>query len=316
MSDRGQTAEPRIRAPASAEAHDSDALAEDAAIESTRSDRLLGPIRLLARSTTAIIGASIIGLVVLIAIAAPLISPYHPSAQIAKPLLLPGGSFLLGTDHLGRDELSRIIWGARISLYVGILSVSIALALGATAGLIAALYGSWVDALFMRIMDVLFSLPAIVLAIAITSILGPSLTNAMIAIGIVYAPTFARIARGPALAVINLPYIDAARALGAPNRRILVRHVLPNVSAPLIVQTTVSLSTAILTEAALSFLGLGTQPPTPSWGLMLSDARQYMLLDPWLAVFPGVAIALTVLGFNLLGDGLRDILDPRIQTLL
>ena len=167
----------------------------------------------------------------------------------------------------------------------------------------------------MRVMDVLFSLPALVLAIAITAILGPSLTNVMLAIGIVYAPTFARIARGPTLAVVRLPYIEAARAIGASTPAIMLRHVVPNVSAPLLVQTTVSLSTAILTEAALSFLGLGTQPPTPSWGLMLSDARQYMLIDPWIAVLPGCAIAVTVLGFNLLGDGLRDLLDPRIRIL-
>jgi peptide/nickel transport system permease protein len=293
-----------------------DASAPVEIVDSGLATRVLALARLLRRSPTATIGAVIIVLVVLVALAAPAISPYHPFAQIAKPLLRPGPAFLLGTDDLGRDELSRIFWGARVSLYVGILSVSIALALGATSGLIAAFYGSWVDALLMRTMDVLFSLPAIVLAIAITSILGPSLTNAMIAIGIVYAPTFARIARGPALAVINLPYVDAARTLGASDLRIILRHVLPNISAPLLVQTTVSLSTAILTEAALSFLGLGTQPPTPSWGLMLSTARQYMLLDPWIAILPGLAIAITVLGFNLLGDGLRDILDPRIQTLL
>lgn len=289
---------------------------EFGALDDGRADRLLRPLALIRRSPTALIGAILIGVVVFVALAAPALSPDHPFAQIAKPLLRPGAGHLLGTDEYGRDELSRIFWGARLSLYVGILSVSIAIALGATSGLIAAFYGGWVDALLMRIMDVLFSLPAIVLAIAITSILGPSLTNAMIAIGIVYAPTFARVARGPALSVMNLPYIDAARALGASDRRIMLRHLLPNVSAPLIVQTTVSLSTAILTEAALSFLGLGTQPPNPSWGLMLNTARQYMLLDPWIAIFPGAAIALTVLGFNLLGDGLRDLLDPRIQTLL
>ncbi|MGH2460444.1 MAG: ABC transporter permease [Chloroflexota bacterium] len=299
--------------PASAVARE---LAIDEVIGSPLDDRRFVPLRRLGQSPTALAGATIIGAVVVIALAAPVLSPDHPFAQIARPLLRASPRYLLGTDDLGRDELSRVIWGARVSLYVGILSVSIAIALGATSGLLAAFYGRWVDALLMRIMDVLFSLPAIVLAIAITSILGPSLTNAMIAIGIVYAPTFARIARGPALAVMNLPYIDAARTLGAPDWRIMSRHVLPNVSAPLLVQTTVSLSTAILTEAALSFLGLGTQPPTPSWGLMLSDARQYMLLDPWIAIFPGAAIAITVLGFNLLGDGLRDILDPRIQTLI
>jgi peptide/nickel transport system permease protein len=271
--------------------------------------------RLLRRHPVVAIGGALILVVVLLALGAQIIAPHSPVAQIAQPLLPPGHDYLAGTDELGRDEFSRVIFGARVSLYVGILAVSIALALGATSGIVAGFYGGWADNVLMRAMDILFSLPAIVLAIAITSILKPSLTNAMIAIGIVYAPTFARIARGPTLAVVNLSYIEAARAVGIPNRKIMLRHVLPNVSAPLVVQTTVSLSTAILTEAALSFLGLGTQPPTASWGLMLSTARQYMLIDPWIAILPGAAIALTVLGFNLLGDGLRDVLDPRIRTM-
>jgi peptide/nickel transport system permease protein len=271
-------------------------------------------LRLLRRSPVAVIGAGLILVTVLLAVAADVIAPHNPVAQIARPLLPPGGAYIAGTDELGRDEVSRLIHGARVSLYVGVLSVSIALALGASSGVVAGFYGGWLDNAVMRAMDILFSLPAIVLAIAITGILGPSLTNAMIAIGIVYAPTFARIARGPTLTVVNLAYIEAARAVGAPNRQIMLRHVLPNVSPPLLVQTTVSLSTAILTEAALSFLGLGTQPPTASWGLMLSAARQYMLIDPWIALLPGIAIAVTVLGFNLLGDGLRDLLDPRLRV--
>ncbi len=269
----------------------------------------------LHRTPVALIGAATVGAVVFVALAAPALAPHDPVAQIATPLLPPGHAFPAGTDELGRDELSRLIFGARVSLYVGVLAVAIALGLGATSGIVAGFYGGWVDNVAMRVMDVLFSLPALVLAIAITSILGPSLTNVMIAVGIVYTPTFARIARGPTLAVVGLPYIEAARALGASNRVIVLRHVLPNVSAPLLVQTTVSLSTAILTEAALSFLGLGTQPPTASWGLMLSAARQYMLIDAWIAVLPGCAIAVAVLGFNLLGDGLGDLLDPRIRTL-
>jgi peptide/nickel transport system permease protein len=271
--------------------------------------------RLARRNPTAVVGACIIALTVFIALAAPLLARYDPVSQIAQPLLAPGGRYALGTDELGRDELSRIIFGARVSLYVGGVAVVIALAFGASSGIAAGFYGGGLDNAAMRVMDVLFSMPALVLAITLTSILGPSLTNAMIAIGIVYAPTFARVARGPTLSVIGLPYIEAARAIGASNAAIMARHVLPNVSAPLLVQTTVSLSTAILTEAALSFLGLGTQPPTASWGLMLSTARQYMLIDPWIAVLPGIAIAVTVLGFNLLGDGLRDVLDPRIRTL-
>jgi peptide/nickel transport system permease protein len=254
-----------------------------------------------------------IGFVVVLALAAPVVSPHDPVAQIAKPLLSPGPDHLMGTDEFGRDELSRLIAGARVSLYVGVLAVLIALGVGGTTGVVAGFYGGWVDDVTMRGMDILLSLPALVLAIAITSVLGPSLTNVMLAIGIVYTPTFARVARGPTLAVVRLPYVEAARAVGASNLVIVLRHVVPNISAPILVQTTVSLSTAILTEAALSFLGLGTQPPTPSWGLMLSAARQYMLINPWVAVLPGCAIAVTVLGFNLLGDGLRDLLDPQMR---
>jgi peptide/nickel transport system permease protein len=275
-------------------------------------DRLSRRVR---RTPPAVIGAVLVGCVVLVALGAPVLAAHDPAAQIATPLLRPGAGFPGGTDHLGRDELSRIIYGARVSLYVGVLSVAVALALGGTSGIFAGFYGGWIDNVAMRVMDILFALPALVLAIAITAVLGPSLTNVMLAIGIVYAPTFARIARGPTLAVVRLPYVEAARAIGASTPAIMLRHIVPNVSPPLLVQTTVSLSTAILTEAALSFLGLGTQPPTPSWGLMLSDARQYMLIDPWVAVLPGLAIAVTVLGFNLLGDGLRDVLDPRIRTI-
>ena len=271
--------------------------------------------RTLARTPVALIGAILVAVVVLVALLAPVLAPYPPAAQIAKPLLPPGATHLLGTDEFGRDELSRLIWGARVSLYVGGLAVFIALGLGATAGVVAGFFGGWVDDVTMRIMDVVLSLPALVLAIAITSVLGPTLTNAMLAIGIVYAPTFARVARGPTLMVVQVPFIEAARSIGASNLRIIARHVLPNVMAPIVVQTTVSFSTAILTEAALSFLGLGTQPPTASWGLMLSAARQYMLIHPWIAVLPGSAIAVTVLGFNLLGDGLRDLLDPRMRAL-
>jgi peptide/nickel transport system permease protein len=272
-------------------------------------------LRTLWGTPVALIGAALVGVVVVVALTAPVLAPYAPAAQIAKPLLPPGSTYLLGTDEFGRDELSRLIWGARVSLYVGGLAVLIALALGATAGVVAGYFGGWIDDVVMRVMDVVLSLPALVLAIAITSVLGPTLTNAMLAIGLVYAPTFARVARGPTLTVVQVPFIEAARSIGASTWRIIARHVLPNVMAPILVQMTVSFSTAILTEAALSFLGLGTQPPTASWGLMLSAARQYMLIHPWIAVLPGSAIAVTVLGFNLLGDGLRDLLDPRMRAL-
>ncbi len=261
-----------------------------------------------------ILGAGIILGVILMALFAPWLAPHDPTAQIGKRLLPPGGDYALGTDEFGRDILSRILFGARISLWVGMLSVSIALLGGALLGLISGYYGGIADHLIMRVMDVIFSVPAIVLAIGITGILGPNLTNAMIAIGIVYAPTFARVTRGPVLSVMQREYVEAARAVGSTSPRIIFWHVLPNIAAPLIVQTTLSLSTAILTEAALSFLGLGIQPPEPSWGTMLGTGRKYMELAPWVAVFPGVAIMLTVLGFNLLGDSLRDILDPRLKS--
>jgi peptide/nickel transport system permease protein len=271
-------------------------------------------IRALGRTPVAIIGGTLVAAVVLVAAAAPVLAPYDPVAQIAKPLLPPGAQFLAGTDEFGRDELSRLIHGARVSLYVGALAVLLALAVGGTSGVVAGFRGGVVDDVTMRAMDVLLSLPPFVMAIAVTAVLGPSLTNVMVAIGLVYSPTFARVARGPTLAVVQRPFIEAARALGAPGPRIVLRHVLPNITAPILVQATVSLSQAILLEAALSFLGLGTQPPIPSWGLMLSNARQYMLIDPWIAVLPGFAIALTVLGFNLLGDGLRDLLDPTTRA--
>ncbi len=268
---------------------------------------------LIRKNPIGALGALVIFAIIALAILAGSVSPFDPTAQIATRLAPPDGRYLLGVDEFGRDVLSRIIHGSRISLYVGIVSVGIALLAGATMGLLAGYYGGWIDNLVMRLVDIMFSFPSIILAIAITGILGPSLTNAMIAIGIVYAPTFARVTRGPVLSVIQEQYIEAARTLGAGDRRILLRHVLPNVMAPLIVQTTLSLSTAILTEASLSFLGLGTQPPDPSWGTMLGTGRKYMEIAPWVAVFPGVAIMITVLGFNLLGDGLRDALDPRLR---
>ena len=269
--------------------------------------------RLAARNPLGVVGAMLILLLLLTAALAGLLAPYDPAAQIARRLTGPSGSYVLGTDEFGRDVLSRIIYGTRISLYVGVVSVGIALVVGGTLGLVAGYFGGWLDNLLMRLMDVMFSIPSLVLAIAITGILGPNLRNAMIAIGIVYTPTFARVARGPVLSVIQHEYVAAARAVGARDWRIIVRHVLPNVTAPILVQTTLSLSTAILAEAVLSFLGLGTQPPEPSWGTMLGTGRKFMETAPWVAIFPGVAIMLAVLGFNLLGDGLRDALDPRLR---
>lgn len=259
------------------------------------------------------IGLAVLLIVVLLAIFAQQVAPFDPAVQPAERLTAPNSTYLFGTDEFGRDVFSRVIWGTRISLYVGMIAVAIALVIGVTLGLVSGFYGGWRDSLIMRLVDILFAFPTIVLAIAITGILGPSLTNATIAIGFVYAPVFARVTRGPVLSVVNDEYVQAARTVGASDRRIVLRHVLPNITAPLIVQTTLALSTAILAEAALSFLGLGTQPPTPSWGTMLGTGRKFLELSPWASIFPGLAIMVTVLAFNLLGDGLRDVLDPRLR---
>ena len=269
--------------------------------------------RVAGKNPLGVVGALLILGLVLVALLAEVLAPFDPVSQLARRLTAPGDPYLLGTDEFGRDVFSRIIFGSRISLYVGVVSVGIALGIGGSLGLMAGYFGGWIDNLTMRLMDVMFAIPSLVLAIAITGILGPSLQNAMIAIGIVYTPTFARVARGPVLSVVQHDYVQAARAIGARDWRIIVRHVLPNVTAPIIVQTTLSLSTAILAEAVLSFLGLGTQPPEPSWGTMLGTGRKFMETAPWVAVFPGLAIMLAVLGFNLLGDGLRDALDPRLK---
>ncbi|HZQ97396.1 MAG TPA: ABC transporter permease [Chloroflexota bacterium] len=260
------------------------------------------------------LGLAIVLVVVLLALTADWITPYDPAWQIDERLTPPNADYVLGLDEFGRDVYSRVIYGARVSLYAGVVSVVlIALPVGTVLGVLAGYFRGWVDTILSRIVDVMFAFPSIILAIAIVGIFGASLTNAMIAIGIVYAPTFARIARGSTLSVANLDYITASRTIGAKHARIIWRHVLPNIAAPLIVQTTLALSTAILFEAALSFLGLGTQPPTPSWGTMLGTGRRYMELAPWTAIYPGLAIMITVLGFNLAGDGLRDALDPRLR---
>ncbi|HEY0581587.1 MAG TPA: ABC transporter permease, partial [Chloroflexota bacterium] len=271
--------------------------------------------RRFRRNWIGMAGAIIVLLCVVVAVLAPLLAPYgaeetHPNWKLYPP----NEYFLLGTDEFGRDILSRIIFGARISLQVGLISVSLALALGASAGFVAGFFGGWADTLIMRCMDVLFAFPAILLAIGILAVLGPGIANAMLAIGVVYAPSFARLARASVLSLKEMEFIQAGRILGLGPFGLLLRHIVPNTLAPMIVQTSFSLSTAILTEAALSFLGLGTPPSVPSWGSMLSASRRYVELDPWPAVFPGLAIMLLVLGFNLFGDGLRDVLDPRLRA--
>lgn len=270
-------------------------------------------MRLIRRNPIGTIGAVIILIVLIVAVAAPLIAPHSPTAQDGRRLQPPSATYPLGTDELGRDVFSRIVYGARISLYVGIIAVSIALVLGGTVGLLSGWLGGMFDSTMMRGVDMLFAFPGIVLAIVIAGLLGPSITNAMIAIGIIYAPAYARVTRGAVLQVKNEQYIEAAHTVGGAPTHILGRHVMPNIMPPLIVLTTLSMSTAILTEAALSFLGLGTQPPDPSWGTMLSNGRRFMEIAPWVAIFPGLAIMIAVLGFNFLGDGLRDALDPRLR---
>lgn len=265
------------------------------------------------RNPIGIIGAVIIIFTIILAIFAPLIAPYSSSEQKARRLLAPSGAHLMGTDELGRDTLSRIIYGARVSLQVGIIAVLIALVIGTFLGVVTAYFGGRTDTIIMRFVDIMFAFPGLILAIVITGLLGPSSRNAMIAIGIVYAPAFARVIRGAVLAVMSEPYLEAGRVMGARSGWLIGRYVLPNILAPMIVLTTLYLSTAILSEAALSFLGLGAQPPAPSWGGMLNIARKYMETSPWMAIFPGLAIMIVVLGFNFLGDGLRDILDPRLR---
>jgi peptide/nickel transport system permease protein len=264
------------------------------------------------RNPIGLVGAAVVGFCVLTAILGPYVWPVDPDAQDYDRLLPPSWDNPMGTDELGRDTLARIIHGAQVSLQVGAISVGIALVAGVLLGLLAGYHKGLVDGLLMRLVDVMFALPGLVLAIVIAGLLGPNRTNAMIAIGIVITPAFARVVRGAVLEVMGFPYIESARALGAGGFRIMGRHLLPNIVAPLTVLVTVYLSTAILSEAALSFLGLGTQPPEASWGGMLNTARAYIDVSPWMSIFPGAAIMLVVLGFNFLGDGLRDILDPRL----
>ena len=270
--------------------------------------------RMLRHNPIGLTGAVIVLATIAVAILAPLVAPYDPANQDADRLLGPSWSHLFGTDELGRDTFSRIVYGARVSLQVGIIAVGVALALGGVLGIIAGFLGGMIDNVIMRLVDILFAFPGLILAIVIAGLLGPSSRNAMIAIGVIYAPAFARVIRGSVLAVQNEPYIEAARVAGATNVTVVARHILPNIVAPMIVLVTVYLSSAILAEAGLSFLGLGTQPPEPSWGGMLNAARTFMEINPWMAIAPGLAIMIVVLGLNFLGDGLRDILDPRLRV--
>ncbi|MFN2340535.1 MAG: nickel transporter permease [Halanaerobium sp.] len=270
--------------------------------------------RRMRKSRTAIFGIIIIILFTLVAFLAPLISPYDPMEQnFIKSFRPPSAEHYLGTDEFGRDVFSRIIYGARISLQIGFVAVFISLILGVSVGLIAGYYGGWIDMAVMRVMDLMLSFPYILLALVIMSILGPGIYNAMVAIGIVYVPQYARIVRSSVLSVKKKEYVMAAKALGANDFRIILKHIFLNSMAPIIIQTTLSIGRAIINAAGLSFLGLGAQPPTPEWGAMLSNGQDFLRNAPWIATFPGIAIALLVLGFNLVGDGLRDAFDPRLH---
>jgi peptide/nickel transport system permease protein len=270
--------------------------------------------RRLLRTRLALLGGFIVCVVVFAALLGPLVAPYSPTQQDVRNILKPPvTSHVLGTDELGRDTLTRILYGAQVSLEVGVLAVGISLLIGVALGLVAGYLRGLTDATIMRVMDGLLALPTLVLALAITAMLGPSLTNAMLAIGITGVPVFARLVRGQVLSVRELDYIQAAQSLGAGDTRVMLTHILPNVMAPIVVQTSLAMPTAILAEAGLSFLGLGVQPPTPSWGAMLNTAKGYLQQDAWLAVAAGTAIFVTVLGFNFLGDAVRDALDPRLR---
>jgi peptide/nickel transport system permease protein len=270
--------------------------------------------RPVGRNGLVLFGAAIIALMVLLAVFAGVVAPYDPTEmKVADALKPPSFAHPFGTDRFGRDVLSRTIYGSRIALGVAISSIGIALVAGAILGLAGGYVGGATDLVIGRAMDVLFSFPTLILAIGIAAMLGPGLDNAALAIAVVYAPLFSRVVRGPVIAERAKEYAVAALGLGAGAFRVVLRHILPNVLAPLIVQTSVSLAYAILTEAALSYLGLGTQPPAPSWGTMLNEGRTYLETAPWMSVFPGLAIMLAVLGFNLLGDGLRSALDPQLR---
>ncbi|UXU76456.1 MULTISPECIES: ABC transporter permease subunit [unclassified Paracoccus (in: a-proteobacteria)] len=268
----------------------------------------------------AVVGLIVFLLLVLTALLAPLLAPHDPTQQYRDALLVPpiwqeGGraGFWLGTDAVGRDMLSRLIYGAQYSLFIGIVVVAIALTGGIIIGLVAGFYGGWVDTVIMRVMDVVLAFPSLLLALVLVAVLGPGLTNAMIAIAIVYQPHFARLTRAAVMSEKAREYVSAAKVAGASNLRLMVKTILPNCLAPLIVQATLSFSSAVLDSAALGFLGMGAQPPASEWGTMLAEAREFILRAWWVVTFPGLAILVSVLAINLMGDGLRDALDPKLK---
>jgi peptide/nickel transport system permease protein len=288
------------------------AISEALAVELAEESPSARAWRRLVKRKGAVVGLVIIAVFLLLAVFAPMIAPHDPIRQswgaIRKP---PSLEHWFGTDESGRDLFSRVIFGARASLLAGVVSISIALGLGVPLGLLAGYGGKWTDALISRITDAMLACPFLILAIALAAFLGPSLQNAMIAIGLTATPIFVRLTRGQVLAVKVEDYVEAARAVGNPPTRIALKHILPNILPALIVQATISVATAIIAEASLSFLGLGQQPPAPSWGSMLNTAQRFLTNAPWMAIWPGLAIFLVVLSFNMVGDGLRDALDPK-----
>jgi peptide/nickel transport system permease protein len=272
-------------------------------------------VRRLRRTPGALVGAAIVAAIVLAAIFAPVLGRFDPLApDLAHQAVAPSLQHLMGTDKLGRDVFTRVLYGARTSITIGFVAVGVGISAGTLIGSIAGFARGRIDTVLMGAMDVMLAFPPIILAIAITTILGPSITNLMLAVGIVYIPQYARLARSCVLGVAELEYVEAARALGVSPARILTRHIVPNILAPLLVQATLGIATAELEAAGLSYLGLGARPPAPEWGAMLNDARDYWLSAPWALIFPGLSITALVLGFNLLGDGLRDALDPAARA--
>jgi peptide/nickel transport system permease protein len=273
--------------------------------------------RLLLRNPVTVVSAVVLGVIVFVAVAANWITPFGVNdVDVPNALRPPSGEHWFGTDELGRDVLSRVLVATQASMRVAVISVSFAVVVGVTIGVVAGYRGGWVDTVFMRLVDVMFAFPVLLLALAIVAILGPGTTTTILAIGIVYTPIFARVARASTLGVRVEPFVQMSRAMGTGNLYILGRHIVPNIAGPLVVQTSLSLAFAILSEAALSFLGLGIQPPQPSLGRMIFDSQGFVTMAWWMAVFPGAAIFVIVLAFNLVGDGLRDVLDPKQRTMI
>ena len=281
---------------------------------SEASARRYRAMKWLARRPAAIIASLVVALFVTGALAAPWLAPFDPNAPHFDAIRkAPSEVYWLGTDEVGRDVLSRLIWGARASLLAGVIPVTIALTLSIPLGLLSGYAGGWADGVIMRVNDAMLAIPFLIVAIALAAFLGPSLTNAMIAIGIATLPIFLRLSRGTALSLKTEDYIEAARALGCSRRRIAACHLLPNMLPPLLIQSSITVAAAIIAEASLSFLGLGQQPPAPSWGSMLNAAQRYLSQAPWMALYPGLMIFFVVMALNVLGDGLRDALDPKHQ---